>query len=144
MALHIHRAERADTLVAALAGLLTEPLPDPFAAEVVAVPAKGVERWLTQQLSGVLGASAASGDGVAANIRFPAPAALVEEISAAISGFGPHEDPWSPDRVVWTLLRVIDESVREPWCAVLARHLGLDAGDPVPADAGASPTAGPE
>lgn len=144
MALHIHRAERADTLVAALAGLLTEPLSDPFAAEVVAVPAKGVERWLTQQLSGVLGASAASGDGVAANIRFPAPAALVEEISATISGFGPHEDPWSSDRVVWTLLRVIDESVREPWCAVLARHLGLDAGDPVPAEAEAASTAGPE
>ncbi|MFI2229129.1 exodeoxyribonuclease V subunit gamma [Nocardia testacea] len=144
MALHIHRAERADALVTALAALLAEPLPDPFDAEVVAVPAKGVERWLTQQLSGVLGASAAAGDGVAANIRFPAPAALVEEISGAISGFGPNEDPWSPDRVVWTLLRVIDESVREPWCAVLARHLGLETGDPDPAGPEAVPAAGPE
>ncbi|WP_157195476.1 exodeoxyribonuclease V subunit gamma, partial [Nocardia tenerifensis] len=54
MPLHIHRAERADILADGLAGLLATPLPDPFAAEVVAVPAKGVERWLTQRLSSVL------------------------------------------------------------------------------------------
>ncbi|WP_327151307.1 exodeoxyribonuclease V subunit gamma [Nocardia sp. NBC_01329] len=136
MPLHIHRAERTETLVAALAGMLADPLPDPFTAEVVAVPAKGVERWLTQQLSEVLGASDAGGDGIAANIRFPAPGALVEEISTRIGGLAPPDDPWSPDRTVWRLLRVIDESVHEPWCAVLARHLGLDPGgsadDPEP------------
>ena len=32
----------------ALAGVLDEPLPDVFSADVVAVPAKGVERWLSQ------------------------------------------------------------------------------------------------
>lgn len=41
MPLHIHRAERADALADALAALLETPLPDAFAAEVVAVPAKG-------------------------------------------------------------------------------------------------------
>ncbi|MGW1738022.1 exodeoxyribonuclease V subunit gamma [Nocardia sp. NPDC001965] len=148
MPLHIHRAERADTLVAALAGILADPLPDPFAAEVVAVPAKGVERWLAQQLSGVLGADGATGDGIAANIRFPAPAALIEEISTRIGGSAAPDDPWSPDRTVWTLLRVIDESVHEPWCAVLARHLGLDpdepAGDPEPIGAEAGPATSAE
>ncbi len=48
--LHIHRAERADGLVAALGELMLEPLPDPFASEVVAVPTRGQERWLTQRL----------------------------------------------------------------------------------------------
>ena len=52
----VHRAERADRLVAALAEILHEPLDDPFAPEVVAVPSRGIERWLTQQLSNVLGA----------------------------------------------------------------------------------------
>jgi hypothetical protein len=42
--LHIHRADRADHLAGALAGVLNEPLADPFAAEVVAVPTRGVER----------------------------------------------------------------------------------------------------
>ncbi|MBF6176355.1 exodeoxyribonuclease V subunit gamma [Nocardia blacklockiae] len=125
MALHIHRAERADTLAGALAALLAEPLDDPFAAEVVAVPAKGVERWLNQRLSGVLGAVA--GDGVSANIAYPAPAALVAGALAGATGIAADDDPWAPDRAVWALLRVIDAAVGEPWCAVLARHLGAEA-----------------
>ncbi|WP_433755058.1 exodeoxyribonuclease V subunit gamma [Nocardia sp. CA-135398] len=124
MPLHIHRAERADALAEALAALLAEPLPDAFATEVVAVPAKGVERWLTQRLSTVLGVSGRS-DGVAANIEFPSPGALVAEVSAAASGVRPEADPWASERVVWTLLRVIDASLGEPWSAVLARHLGV-------------------
>ncbi|BDT86767.1 exodeoxyribonuclease V subunit gamma [Nocardia cyriacigeorgica] len=129
MPLHIHRGERADVLADALAGLLADPLPDPFATEVVAVPAKGVERWLTQRLSGVLGVSAApGGDGIAANIEFPSPAHLVAEALAAAGGVAPADDPWAHDRVVWTLLRVIDSSITQPWCAVLARHLGLRDG----------------
>ncbi|MBF6150441.1 exodeoxyribonuclease V subunit gamma, partial [Nocardia nova] len=89
-------------------------------------PAKGVERWLTQTLSEVLGADG-SADGVCANIAFPSPAALVAEALAAASGVAPAVDPWAPDRAVWTLLRVIDGSLSEPWCAVLARHLGARA-----------------
>ena len=53
----VHRAERADTLAAALADVLARPLVDPFAADVVAVPSRGIERWLSQQLSTVLGAT---------------------------------------------------------------------------------------
>lgn len=124
MALHIHRAERADALAAALAAVLADPLPDPFAEELVVVPAKGVERWLAQQLSAVLGGAPGARDGIAANIRFPAPAALVDEVLAQATGIDPQADPWAHDRVVWTLLRVIDECLGEPWCAVLAHHLG--------------------
>ncbi|WP_433520725.1 exodeoxyribonuclease V subunit gamma [Nocardia pseudovaccinii] len=124
MPLHIHRAERADALAEALAALLADPLPDAFAAEVVAVPAKGVERWLTQRLSTVLGVSGRC-DGVAANIEFPSPGALVAEISAAASGVRAEADPWASEQVVWTLLRVIDASLGEAWSAVLARHLGV-------------------
>ncbi|RBO93841.1 exodeoxyribonuclease V subunit gamma [Nocardia puris] len=128
MPLHIHRAERADALADALAALLAVPPPDPFAAEVVAVPAKGIERWLTQHLSAVLGVSGGGRDGIAANIRFPPPAALVAEVLAASSGVAAQDDPWAHERAVWALLRVVDAAAAEPWAAVLARHLG--AGDP--------------
>ena len=57
MSLQIHRAERADRLVDALGELLSTPLPDPFATEIVSVPTPGVERWLAQRLSRRLGAS---------------------------------------------------------------------------------------
>src|SRR5262245_10594154 len=39
--LHLHRADRTDVLADGLAGLLQVPLEDPFAEEVVVVPAKG-------------------------------------------------------------------------------------------------------
>ncbi|MFE6921510.1 exodeoxyribonuclease V subunit gamma [Nocardia sp. NPDC057663] len=124
MPLHLHRAERADALADGLAGVLGAVPADPFTTEVVAVPAKGVERWLAQRLSGVLGV-AGTGDGVAANIAFPAPTALVAEVLAAASGVAPADDPWHGQRLVWTLLGVIDEVADQPWAAVLARHLGL-------------------
>ena len=42
--LHVHRSERADALVVGLADVLSAHVGDPFTREVVAVPARGVER----------------------------------------------------------------------------------------------------
>ncbi len=123
MTLHIHRAERADTLAAALAELLTEPLDDVFAEEVVAVPARGIERWLTQRMSHHLGARAGRHDGICAAVRFPSPTRLLAEAASAVDG-APEHDPWAPDAAAWPLLEVIDGSATEPWCRSLAAHLG--------------------
>ena len=57
--------------------LLARPLADPLAQEVVVVPAKGVERWLTQRLSHRLGVGARGGDGVCAGVDFVTPHSLV-------------------------------------------------------------------
>ena len=118
MALHLHRAERTDLLADALGALLSTPLPDPFAEELVLVPAKGVERWLSQRLSHILGRGAGS-DGVCAGIAFRNPRSLIAEITGTVD-----DDPWSPDAMVWPLLEVIDQSLDEPWCRTLATHLG--------------------
>ena len=121
--LHVHRAEGTARLAEALAELLRVPLPDVFAQEVVAVPARGVERWLSQRLAGVLGAGApGAGDGICSGVAFPSPGRLVDEALAAGSGSDPRTDPWASP--VWPLLAVVDESLGEPWCAVLAQHLG--------------------
>src|SRR5690349_266795 len=117
---HVHRAERADVLADALAEVLTRPLADPFAAEVEAVPAKGVERWLAQRLSHRLGAG--DGDGICAGVAFRSPAALVAESISGAIGDAPDDDPWHPERAVWPLLEVLDAAADEPWCAVLQTH----------------------
>ena len=124
MTLQVHRAERADVLADALAEVLAEPLPDPFAEEVVAVPARGIERWLAQRLSLRLGRSASRADGICAGVRFPQPAALVAQAAGWGGGLGRREDPWAPDRLVWPLLHVLDQCAGEAWCAPLTRHLG--------------------
>ena len=126
--LHVHRSERADALVAALTALLADPLPDPFAREVVSVPTRGMERWLSQRMSAGLGASAGRHDGVCANVDFPPPGRLVADAVAVASGIDPDEDPWRPERSVWPLLEIVDESLHESWLAPLANHLG-DTGD---------------
>jgi exodeoxyribonuclease V gamma subunit len=119
MALHIHRAERTDLLADGLGALLADPLPDPFAEELVLVPARGVERWLSQRLSHVLGGRPGSGDGVCAGVMFRSPGSLISEISGTVDA-----DLWSPEAMTWPLLGVIDGSLDEPWCRTLAKHLG--------------------
>src|SRR5687768_3786546 len=113
--LHVHRAERADALVAALADILRDPPADPFAPEVVSVPTRGIERWLAQQMSLALG--------VCANVEFPSPRRLVDDVIAAASGVTPEEDPWLPERAVWPLLEAIDGARGEPWASQLHRHI---------------------
>jgi len=121
--LHVHRADRADGLVEALGTLLGQPPADPFAPEVIAVPMRGMERWLTQRLSGRLGATAGRGDGICANVAFPAPRALVGDAVAAACGIEPDRDPWLPEWAVWPLLEVLDGCLAEPWLQMLAAHL---------------------
>ncbi|HST85083.1 MAG TPA: exodeoxyribonuclease V subunit gamma [Kineosporiaceae bacterium] len=127
--LHLHRAERSDRLVEALGEVLAVPLADPFTAEVIAVPAKGVERWLSQQLSSVLGTGPAGAEGVSANLAFPSPDRLVAQAIQAVAGRNPDDDPWAAARVLWTTLAVVDDCVQEPWCGVLAAHLGTGHDD---------------
>ncbi|MCL3818984.1 exodeoxyribonuclease V subunit gamma [Aeromicrobium wangtongii] len=119
MPFHVHRAERADRLVGGLADLLAHPAGDPFDEELVIVPARGIERWLSQQLGHRLGVSVGREDGVCAGVRFTSPRSLMAELLGTKD-----DDPWDPDRLVWPLLEVIDASLGEPWCRTLARHLG--------------------
>ncbi|MDQ3723248.1 MAG: exodeoxyribonuclease V subunit gamma, partial [Actinomycetota bacterium] len=128
--LHVHRAERADGLVQALGGLLREPLHDPFAPEVIAVPTRGMERWLTQRMSACLGVTPGREDGVCANVEFPSPRRLGADAVAAASGIDPDADPWLLEHALWPLLDVVESCLRERWLQSLATHLGAGADEP--------------
>jgi exodeoxyribonuclease V gamma subunit len=131
MTLHLHRAERSDRLVGALAALLEDPLPDPFQAEIVCVPTRGVERWLSQELSSRLGAQTGGNDGVCVGVDFPSPRRLVSSLLAASLGDDADDaDPWRPEHAVWPLLRVIDGSRGEEWAQLLWASFGPDDRSP--------------
>lgn len=125
--LRVHTAARADVLVDALADLLADVPPgaDPFAAEVVAVPTRGVERWVAQRLAHRLGAGPDGEAGVCAQVDLAPPARLVRTAVAAATGVPPDDDPWEPERLVWHVLRAVDAAVADgaPWAAPLARHV---------------------
>ncbi|HEX8780794.1 MAG TPA: exodeoxyribonuclease V subunit gamma, partial [Nocardioides sp.] len=124
MTLHLHTGDRTDALADGLGALLATPLADPFAREVVVVPARGVERWLTQRMSHRLGVGRRGGDGVCAGVDFLSPHSLVAMLLDKDA-----DDPWDPDRLVWPLLEVIDEVVGRPGFEALSRHLGHDERD---------------
>ena len=128
--LHIHRAERADRLADGLTETLIAPLEDAFTPEVVAVPTRGIERWLTQRLSTRLGTSADRRDGVCANVEFPFPGRLILGALAEATGIDPERDPWLAERSVWPLLEVVDDCLGDPWLTTLERHLEGARGGP--------------
>lgn len=118
VAVHLHRAPRTDQLAEGLGELLSVPPADAFATELVVVPARGVERWLSQRLSHRLGAAEGRGDGVCAGVEFRTPWSLFAGLR------GDDDDPWSPEELTWPLLAAVDASLDELWAAVIARHLG--------------------
>src|SRR4051812_23298708 len=128
--LHVHRSERADALVGARAGLLADPPPDRFARGMVAVPTRGMERWLSQRMSAALGVTPGRADGVCANVDFPPPGRLIADAVATASGINPEADPWRAERAVWPLLEIVDASLREPWIKRLPDHIGDDEDRP--------------
>ncbi len=65
MAVTVHVAPHPDALVGRLCDLLAEPPDDPFQPELVAVPTRGIERWLTQRFAAEL-SERGVGDGIAA------------------------------------------------------------------------------
>ncbi len=124
--LQIHRSERADAIADALAAILAQPAGDAFAAEIVAVPTRGMERWLSQRMSGALGARPGRADGICANIAFPFPGRLIGGALGAVFGVDPADDPWRCERLLWPLVGVVDGCRSEPWIAPLTAHRGRD------------------
>ena len=85
--------QRADLLADGLADLLRDPLADPFAQELVLVPARGVERWLSQRLSHRLGAGPGRRGRCLRGCRLP----LAGQPGRRGHRRRRDDDPWSPD-----------------------------------------------
>jgi len=120
------------------ARLRDDPLSDPMREEVVAVPSRGAERWLSQQLAERLDhadGEATNGStgqrAVCAGVRFPFPGALVEEVVAAANDerTPASGDPWRADALTWQVLTELDELATgstEEALAPLRHHLERD------------------
>lgn len=110
--LYLNGAPDIRQLLNAFAEVIREPLDDPMATEWVAVPSAGMRRWASLELSRVLGAAPGRHDGIAANISFSFPGALRKLVlNAAIEGEPAIvDDPWDIERLVWTVLEVLEES----------------------------------
>ncbi|WP_432561012.1 exodeoxyribonuclease V subunit gamma [Kineococcus sp. SYSU DK003] len=145
--LHVHRSESATALVAGLADVLREPAPgaDPFAPDVLAVGARGTERWIAQRLSHHLGAGSGGQDGICARVDFSSPARLLDGVVADVvartrSEAADSVERWAADALTWNVLEVFEQIApvagpapdRRPEFAVLRHHLRTEEGQDVP------------
>jgi len=127
MSLLVHTHSHPDELVGLLVDLLAEPLADPFGTEVVAVPTRGIERWLTQRVSAEF-ARRGVGDGVCANIAFPSPKRLVYDVLRAVPQLAVSLDASEGHSVVSHLLNALDAHRGEEWLWLLDRYIGESNG----------------
>ncbi len=114
--MHLYSADQARPLAARLAEVLAAEPADPMTPEWLAAPSDGMRRWLTLELAGSLGRSGpAADDGVAANFIRAYPGTLRSTVLAA-GGEG-DADPWSIERLVWSVLSVAEAHAEDPMLA---------------------------
>ncbi len=115
--MHLYSAGGARPLAARLGEVLADPPADPLAADWLAVPSDGMRRWLTLELARHLGQSGGD-DGIVANVQRAYPGTLRTALLAAERD-EQEEDPWAIERMVWSVLEVIDGLVDDPVPAAL-------------------------
>jgi len=95
MALVVHRSNRTERLVEALAGVVSEPLPTRVTAgETVVVQGRGMAHWVALELAERLG--------IWANRDFPFPRAFVERVLTATLGEAPGAaEAFQPETLRW-------------------------------------------
>jgi len=93
--MYVHRSNRIERLVDVLAEVVSDPLPDPFEAERIAVQGRGMERWLSMQL--------ARRFGVWANPDFPFPRHLVQRQLGVVLGEETLDPAFEPQALRWSI-----------------------------------------
>ena len=121
--LKIYRSNRAELLAKLLATQLQESPPPPFVQAQVMVNTWPTSRWLGEQIALNLEA------GIAANLRFPFPSSqlrqLVDSLLAPDDAPPAPEspDPWRASQLVWPVLELLPELVRQPEALPLRQWL---------------------
>ncbi len=101
--LNVVVAEDVEVLFDRLVDVLAAPLADPFAAEVVVVPAEGTAAWLRRRLSEHVGRTDDHrADGIVANVAFDFPGRLLARALGPLDRGG-----WEVDRLTWAVLEVL-------------------------------------
>lgn len=109
----------ADNLARVLAEPLRSSLSSPFSPELIVVQSKGMERWVSQQL--------ALRHGICANVQFPFPNALLQDLFESILGVDMTPSPFDPKVITWTLMGLLrqcaDKAELEPGFEFICDYL---------------------
>ncbi len=106
MSLFVHRSQRAEDLVGALAGLLATPTADPFAQDAVVVHSRGLERWVAMQIADI--------NGICAHTAFLRPPELLGRVLHGVLGPDADAAAWTADRIAWAVLAALPDLLDDP------------------------------
>ncbi len=119
--LRVYRSNRLERLAQAMAEVLGEPLPDPFAAECILVPGRGVAQWLSLELSQRFG--------VWANVLYLYPRNFVgwalERVLETPAGL----EAFDPDRLLWSIVSTLRPLLGQPEFEAIRRYVAADSSD---------------
>lgn len=114
--MRLHRSNRVERLLDALTHVVEPPLPDPLQPECIVVSSRGMNTWLSMQLSERLG--------VWAGGQFPFPRRFVDDLFAKVAPQGP---AWTdPQQLLWPILAELPELLRTPPFIELRRFVERD------------------
>src|SRR5512144_547854 len=116
----VHRSNRIEALVDALAELVAEALPDPFASEWIAVQGRGMERWLAMELARRLD--------VWANPSLPFPRKVIDAAAASVLGASESSTAiFEPQTLRWAVAEALPQHLERPAFASIRRYLADEA-----------------
>ena len=113
--LFFHTSNRLELLVDELVLVLGEPLSSPMASETIVVQSKGMERWLSLQLSRRLG--------VWSNCHYPFPNTVVSQVFDAVIPRAAEERGFDRDVIAWRTTELLPTCLAEPAFASLRGYL---------------------
>lgn len=114
----VHRSNRVEELFDAMAHLLAEPLADPFEAECIVVPSRGLGTWVSMRLSERFG--------VWAGADFPFPRRFLHRMFELVLGRS-DPDGFTAERLLWPILAELPALLERPGFAELAHFVAQDA-----------------
>jgi len=112
-------SNRLEILADLLAGVVRDPLASPLVAETVVVQSRGMERWVSMELSKRLG--------VWANCWFPFPNAFIKQVFASSLGDEESFEVWSPEVLTWRIMGLLPELLGNTPFTPLRNYLSFKA-----------------
>lgn len=108
-------------LVTVLSEIVKKPLKNSFDQEIIVVQNRGMQRWLTMELSSELG--------IWANCRYPFPSAFIHDLFKATIPEAVDNLQFDPDILVWKILHNLPDLLSIPSFKPIATY--LEDSDPV-------------
>ena len=97
--MHVHRSDKLESLVEALARSVAEPLSSPFVAETIVVPSRALGVWLSLRLAEL--------HDVWANPRFVSIDTFLDELHASVDGATDESDRFNREGLTWAIAGVL-------------------------------------